>query len=93
MTGRTAPLRMRMFAGPNGSGKTTIQREIARHFSADFLRVLVNPDDLEAAVSRTGQLDLRQFQVVATDREVREALTTSAFLRQQQLADPATVVR
>ncbi len=36
-----------MFAGPNGSGKTTVQREIARPFPSDFLGVLVNPDDIE----------------------------------------------
>jgi predicted ABC-type ATPase len=27
-----ASARMRMFAGPNGSGKTTVQREVAGRF-------------------------------------------------------------
>ena len=56
--GHTLPLRMRMFAGRNGSGKTTVQREISRQFTSRFLGVLVNPDDLEATIGRNGRLDL-----------------------------------
>ena len=66
---RGAPTpRVRMFAGPNGSGKTTVQREIARPFPSDFLGVLVNPDDIEATIARYGRLDLGQFSVSAAER-------------------------
>ncbi len=82
-----------MFAGPNGSGKTTIQREIAQQFPSHFLGVPVNPDDLEATIGRCGRLDLGPFGIRADDREVREAFTSSAFLKHHQLADAATVVR
>jgi predicted ABC-type ATPase len=85
--------RMRMFAGPNGSGKTTVQRDIAQQFGAGFLGVLVNPDDLEASVLHGGQLDLGPFGVSADDREVRETFTSSAFLKQNNLADAAAVLR
>ncbi len=93
MTCRTLPLRMRMFAGPNGSGKTTVQREISRQFTSRFLGVLVNPDDLEATIGHNGRLDLRVFNIRATDREVREVFTSSKFLKQHRLADAAAVVR
>lgn len=82
-----------MFAGPNGSGKTTIQRTIAQQFPAGFLGVLVNPDDLEAAIGKGGQLDLGQFGISAPDHEVREAFTSSVFLMQHGLAEAAKVLR
>lgn len=82
-----------MFAGPNGSGKTTVQREITQQFPPHFLGVLVNPDDLEASIARGGRLNLEQFSVRASDREVREAFTSSAFLKQHQLAHAAAVVQ
>ena len=59
--------RMRMFAGPNGSGKTTVQRDIARKFESGFIGVLVNPDDLEATIGVTGRLDLGPFEVSADE--------------------------
>ncbi len=91
---RREPLpRMRMFAGPNGSGKTTVQREITQQFRSNFLGVVVNPDQLEATISRDGHLDLGLFGVGAVDAEVREVFTSSAFLKQHQLADAAAVIR
>lgn len=85
--------RMRMFAGPNGSGKTTVQRDIAQQFGQDFLGVLVNPDDLEATIRRRGQLDLGPFGISADDREVRDAFTSSSFLKQHNLAEAAACLR
>lgn len=82
-----------MFAGPNGSGKTTIQREVAQQFPPGFLGVLINPDELEATIGRSGRLDLEPFAVSATESEVRDAFTGSAFLKQQGLADAAAILR
>ena len=82
-----------MFAGPNGSGKTTVQRRLSQRVGPGFLGVLVNPDDLEAAIRRTGRLDLCPFDVSAEESEVRDAFTSSAFLKQHRLADAATVIR
>jgi predicted ABC-type ATPase len=84
-----AAARMRMFAGPNGSGKTTVQREVAGQFGAGFLGVVINPDDLEASVRQRGQLDLTPFGIQAEDEEVRSAFTSSRFLSEQGLADAA----
>ena len=82
-----------MFAGPNGSGKTTVQRELSQRFGAGFLGVLVNPDDLEATIRRTGRLDLGPFDVSAGENEVCDAFTSSLFLKQHRLADAASVIR
>src|SRR5262245_19500172 len=84
---------MRMFAGPNGSGKTTIQQGIAQRFPPDFFGVIVNPDDLELEIVGNGRRELGRFGLVAKDNEVREAFTNSAFLKQYGLADAAAFVR
>ena len=89
MTCETLPLRMRMFAGPNGSGKTTVQREISRQFTSQFLGVLVKPDDLEATIGRNGRLDLGPFNIRVIDREV-PALT---LLSPDRLARPPCETR
>jgi predicted ABC-type ATPase len=90
--GRFTP-RLRMFAGPNGSGKSTIQLDLARRFSSRFLGVVVNPDDLQAEIARNGKLPLEPFGVNADESEVRQAFTTSAFLKQHNLADAAAVLK
>src|SRR5205085_3831240 len=44
-----APKRVRMFAGPNGSGKTSLVRKLAREFTADGLFQLhqfINADSI-----------------------------------------------
>jgi hypothetical protein len=44
------PKRLRMFAGPNESGKTSLVRKLAREFSPDGLFQLhnfINADDLD----------------------------------------------
>ena len=82
-----------MFAGPNGSGKTTVQRDTSRRYRSDFLGVLVNPDDLEATIRRDGRLDLGPFEVSVGETEVCDAFTSSAFLKHHQLAEAAAVVR
>jgi predicted ABC-type ATPase len=92
VSGRKPPPRVRMFAGPNGSGKTTVQRNIVQQFPSNFLGVLINPDDLEAMIGKTGRLDLEQFSICATKNEVREAFTSSAFLGQNRLAEAASVL-
>src|SRR5258708_7841217 len=82
-----------MFAGPNGSGKTTVQRDIARRRGPNFLGVLINPDDLEATVRTSGRLDLGPFGISATDSEIRAAFVSSEFLKRHQLAEAADSIR
>jgi predicted ABC-type ATPase len=47
---------MRVFAGPNGSGKTTILSKLKSSIS---FGVYVNADDIEKALREMGHLDLK----------------------------------
>jgi predicted ABC-type ATPase len=75
--------RLRMFAGPNGSGKTTVKTQLNK--SPEWFGVYLNPDDLEKAIRETGFLSLGPFQVTATADEVRGYFAASEFLRSQHL--------
>ncbi len=67
---------MRVFAGPNGSGKTTILRALL----ADIpLGVYVNADDIENSLSKTGSLLLDPFQVPISESEIRAFFKSSNF--------------
>ena len=53
--------RLRVFAGPNGSGKTTITRIVA---GAGYdLGVYVNADDIKQILTKQRELDFAQYQV------------------------------
>lgn len=60
---------MRVFAGPNGSGKTTVLEDIERHFSLGFY---VNADDIEKLLLAEGRILLKDYGV--------ENLTETDFL-------------
>ena len=49
--------RLRMFAGPNGSGKTTVKNTLGKPES--WFGMYINPDDLEASIRHTGLLPLK----------------------------------
>ena len=85
--------KVRMFAGPNGSGKTTVKNQIVAGQAPGFLGVYVNPDDIEAQARRDGRLSLEPYRVTLDDAELREAFTSSTFLQQNGLAEAAAVVR
>lgn len=50
---------MRVFGGPNGSGKTTIIGLIKSSFDVGFY---INADDIEKEVSSSGKFDLSNLQ-------------------------------
>ncbi len=77
-----------MFAGPNGSGKTTIKNELP----STLFGVYVNPDDIEKAVRDTGFLTLDPFSVAFTTDEIRAKLTSSDFLKVSGLAEAASII-
>ena len=81
-----------MFAGPNGSGKTTIQPLVRRHLTPDQFGVYLNPDDLESAARRDGRIDLAPFHLTADSDEVRGWFSGSAFLAANGLAAGAAVI-
>lgn len=82
--------RLRMFAGPNGSGKTTVKRDLNK--PAAWFGVYINPDDIESAVRATGLLPLAPFEITTTTAEVRAYFASSAFLRGQNLRTSADAI-
>ena len=69
--------RIRMFAGPNGSGKTTVKNELPPYLFGNS----INPDDIEKSLHETGQLDLNAFGLTITTAALREFFIASEFLR------------
>jgi predicted ABC-type ATPase len=80
-----APPRLRMFAGPNGSGKSTIKSEL----KTDWLGVYINPDEIEAAIKKSGSLNLEEFSVQTTQTEASEFFRNSTLLRKAGLQPEA----
>ena len=75
MTGARAK-RLRMFAGPNGSGKTSIIRTLAKERSATglfWLNHYLNADDVERALISSG-LDLSRFDIGVSFPELCRSL-------------------
>jgi len=81
--------RMRMFAGPNGSGKTTVKNDL---LPPGLFTVYVNPDDLEKAIRTDGTLNLDSYGVTFTTDELREWFTSSEFLKANHLAEAASII-
>lgn len=75
--------RLRMFAGPNGLGKTTVKNNLGK--SADWFGIYINPDDLQKTIRETAFLALEPFQLTTTTAEVRKYFSESTFLKSHQL--------
>ena len=71
--------RLRMFAGPNGSGKTTVKRALNK--PAAWFGLYINPDDLEVEVRRLGFLDISLFGLNASTDQVIDHFAASELLR------------
>lgn len=77
-----------MFAGPNGSGKTTIKNELPQ----SLFQVYVNPDEIEKSISQSGVFDLSPFHIAFSTQELQSVLTGSEFLRANGLAEAASTI-
>ena len=68
--------RMRVFAGPNGSGKTTIIKSLQ-----DIIPfgVYINADDIELMLKETKVLLFSSFQLYVTQDELQEFFRNSTF--------------
>ena len=75
--------RLRMFAGPNGSGKTTVKLNLGK--PPEWFGIYINPDDLEKSIREAGFLSLAPFGLTATTDDVRGYFAGSEFLKAQQL--------
>lgn len=69
---------MRIFAGPNGSGKTTIFKGILKESNVN-LGVYVNADEIEATLRKSAILDFSNFQIQITNEQIKEFFRLSNF--------------
>ena len=60
------PKRLRLFAGPNGSGKTTILERIPKEVNLGYI---VNADDIEKTLKLLGRFPLNE-QNLSTNTEL-----------------------
>jgi hypothetical protein len=69
---------MRVFAGPNGSGKTTIFKEILRNSKVN-LGVYVNADEIELQLKEYQTIDFNQFQISVSAGQLKAFFIQSTF--------------
>lgn len=75
--------RLRIFADPNGSGKSTIKAVI----EPQLMGVYINPDEIEKAIRGFGFLDFSAYSVTTTAEEVLHFFRQSALLIASGFAD------
>jgi len=68
--------RMRVFAGPNGSGKTTIIRGLQSEIP---FGVYINADDIEQTLRKTGSLVFDSYQLIVDEALIRDFFRSSNF--------------
>ena len=81
--------RVRMFAGPNGSGKSTIKAFI----NPDLFVIYINPDEIEGEIKERGALNLLNYGINVSEREVLNFFVNSSFLKQVGLVEEAHNLR
>ena len=69
---------MRVFAGPNGSGKTTVFRGLLES-SKISLGIYVNADDIEKEFYVSNSLSLEQYQLSISLEQVQDFFRQSSF--------------
>lgn len=69
---------MRVFAGPNGSGKTTIFKGILAENKVQ-LGVYVNADEIEQILEQANTLSFSNFQLQVTDEQLKNFFRSSTF--------------
>ena len=71
-----------MFAGPHGSGKSTLKTVLP----PALLGVYINPDEIEQELRVTGSLDLTSYHVSAEPAEVTSFLRNSSLLQRAPIS-------
>jgi predicted ABC-type ATPase len=68
--------RMRIFAGPNGSGKTTIIKKLQAEIP---FGVYINADDIEQMLSKTSCLFFNAYNVIISEQKIQTFFKQSQF--------------
>lgn len=74
-----------MFAGPNGSGKTTIKEGLKK--SPQWFGIYINPDEIQKAIIENGVFDLAPFDLTTTTEQIRDFLADHTLLKKHHLND------
>ncbi len=69
---------MRVFAGPNGSGKTTIFKTLLSENKID-LGVYVNADEIEELLQKSASIPFSEFQLQVSNTHLRAFFKSSTF--------------
>lgn len=65
--------RLRIFAGPNGSGKSTLFDSFSKKYNAG---IFLNADLIEKELANNGYIDLSEFKLNLTQKDLNEFLKT-----------------
>jgi len=80
-----------MFAGPNGSGKTTVKNGLGRPES--WFGIYLNPDEIEKSIRLTGTLGTDSFALAIETAELRDYFAASPLLQAHGLHSGAGHIR
>lgn len=64
--------RLRILAGPNGSGKTSVYNDLCKIGHPNF-GIFVNADKIELELKLTGTLDFRDYKISVSETDMKEA--------------------
>jgi predicted ABC-type ATPase len=78
-------LRLRLFAGPNGSGKSTIKHYVIEVLGIDSMGIVIDPDEIELAMSKTNRFNFTDFGVTISQADIIHELTNSQLLHGQAM--------
>lgn len=82
--------RLRMFAEPNGSGKSTINALIR----PELLGIYINPDEIEKTIRERGDfLDLASYGIKTTETEILSFFQQSTLLASADLLGEVDMLR
>ncbi|PJZ65479.1 zeta toxin [Leptospira wolffii] len=74
-----AKARLRIFAGPNGSGKTTFIQKFSTIGENIKLGVYINADDIEASLKKNSALDFSAYKISISTEDIQKYFMESQF--------------
>lgn len=66
--------RIRLFAGPNGSGKTSLYYKISKTYNSG---IFINADEIEKTLQTKGLIDLSEFGLKVTAKDLEKFFSLS----------------